>query len=75
MGSVTAIRMRVARASIDATLLAPPSAASSVFKIDSSAGSLQTLTSYIDNVDLDDSVDVGETTTAGAEDKTFVSGQ
>lgn len=45
------------------------------FKLDSSAGTLQTLTSYVDSVDLDDSVDMGETTTAGAEDKTFVSGQ
>jgi hypothetical protein len=45
------------------------------FKIDSAAGSLQTLTSYVDSVDLDSSVDVGDTTTAGAEDKTFVSGQ
>lgn len=46
-----------------------------VFKIDNSAGTLATLTSYIDSVDFDNSVDLGETTTAGAEDKTFVSGQ
>jgi hypothetical protein len=46
-----------------------------VFKIDNAAGTLQTLTSYVDSVDLDNSVDMGETTTAGAEDKTFVSGQ
>lgn len=45
------------------------------FKIDNAAGTLQTLTSFIDSVDLDSSVDMGETTTAGAEDKTFVSGQ
>lgn len=45
-----------------------------VFKIDNSAGTLQTMTSFIDSVDLDNSVDMGETTTAGAEDKTFVSG-
>jgi hypothetical protein len=45
------------------------------FKIDNAAGSLQTLTSYVDSVDLNSSVDTGETTTAGAEDKTFVSGQ
>lgn len=44
------------------------------FKIDNSAGTLQVLTSYVDSVDLDSSVDVGETTTAGAEDKTYVSG-
>lgn len=46
-----------------------------VFKIDNAAGSLQTLTSYVDNVELNSSVDTGETTTAGVEDKTFVSGQ
>lgn len=46
-----------------------------VFKIDNAAGTLQTLTAYVDSVDLDNSVDLGETTTAGAEDKTFVSGQ
>lgn len=45
------------------------------FKIDNSAGTLATLTSYVDSVDLDNSVDMGETTTASAEDKTFVSGQ
>lgn len=45
------------------------------FKLDNSGGTLQTLTSYVDSVDLNDSVDMGETTTAGAEDKTFVSGQ
>lgn len=46
-----------------------------VFKIDNAAGTLQTLTAFVDSVDLDNSVDLGETTTAGAEDKTFVSGQ
>lgn len=46
-----------------------------VFKLGDSAGVLQTLTAYVDSVDLDSSVDMGETTTAGAEDKTFVSGQ
>jgi hypothetical protein len=46
-----------------------------VFKIDNAAGTLVTLTSFVDSVDLDNSVDMGETTTAGAEDKTFVSGQ
>lgn len=44
------------------------------FKIDNSGGTLQALTAYVDSVELDDSVDMGETTTAGAEDKTFVSG-
>jgi hypothetical protein len=46
-----------------------------VFKIDNAAGTLQTLTAYVDSVDLDNSIDLGDTTTAGAEDKTFVSGQ
>lgn len=46
-----------------------------VFKVDNAAGTLQTLTTFVDNVDLDSSVDMGDTTTAGAEDKTFVSGQ
>jgi hypothetical protein len=45
------------------------------FKIDNAAGTLQTLTAYVDGVDLDNSVDMGETTTANIEDKTFVSGQ
>lgn len=45
-----------------------------VFKIDNAAGSLQVLSAYVDSVDLDSKVDMGDTTTAGAEDKTFVSG-
>lgn len=45
------------------------------FKIDNAAGTLQILTTYVDSVDLDNSVDTGETTTAGAEAKTYVSGQ
>lgn len=46
-----------------------------VFKIDNAAGTITALTAYVDSVDFDNSVDMGETTTAGAEDKTFVSGQ
>jgi len=46
-----------------------------VFKIDNSAGTLAALTAFVDSVDINNSVDMGETTTAGAEDKTFVSGQ
>lgn len=46
-----------------------------VFKIDNAAGTIQVLTSYVDNVELSDDVDMGETTTAGVEDKTYVSGQ
>lgn len=45
------------------------------FKIDNSAGTLQVLTTFVDSVNLNNSVDMGDTTTAGAEDKTFVSGQ
>lgn len=45
------------------------------FKIDNAAGTLTDITSYVDNVDLDGAVDMGETTTAGAENKTYVSGQ
>lgn len=44
------------------------------FKIDNAAGTLQTLTSYVDSVEIANDVDMAETTTAGAEDKTFVSG-
>lgn len=45
------------------------------FKIDNAAGTLQTLTSYVDSIDFGNSVDMAETTTMGAEAKTFVSGQ
>jgi hypothetical protein len=46
-----------------------------VFKIDSAAGTLQPLTTFVDSVDFNNSVDTAETTTAGAEAKTYVSGQ
>lgn len=45
------------------------------FKIDNAAGTLQTLTSYVDSIDFNNSVDMAESTTMGAEAKTFVSGQ
>lgn len=45
------------------------------FKIDNAAGTLVDLTAYVDSVELSHSVDMGETTTAGAEAKTYVSGQ
>jgi hypothetical protein len=45
------------------------------FKIDSAAGTLQVLTAFVDNVDLNNTVKMGETTTAGAEADTYVSGQ
>lgn len=46
-----------------------------VFKLDDSAGVLQTLTAYVDDVSFSNSGDVAETTTMGAEAKTYVSGQ
>lgn len=45
------------------------------FKLDNAGGTLQVLTAYLDSVELNNTVDVGETTTAGAEAKTYVSGQ
>jgi hypothetical protein len=46
-----------------------------VFKIDNAAGSLQVLTAFVDSIDLDNSVDMAESTTMGAEAKTYLSGQ
>lgn len=46
-----------------------------VFKIDNAAGTLQTLTAYVDSIDMTNSVDMAETTTMGAEAKTYLSGQ
>ena len=46
-----------------------------VFKIDNAAGTLQTLTSYVDSIDFSNSVDMAETTTMGSEVKTYLSGQ
>ena len=46
-----------------------------VFKIDNAAGTLQTLTAYIDSIDFSNSVDMAESTTMGAEAKTYLSGQ
>jgi len=45
------------------------------FKIDNAAGTLQTLTAYLDSVDFNNTVDTAESTTAGAEAKTYLSGQ
>lgn len=44
-------------------------------KVDNAAGTLQVLTAFVDNVDLNNTVKMGETTTAGAEADTYVSGQ
>ena len=46
-----------------------------VFKIDNAAGTLQTLTTFVDSVDLNQTVDTAESTTMGAEAKTYLSGQ
>lgn len=46
-----------------------------VFKIDNAAGVLTTLTAYVDNVEVNQSVDTAESTTMGAEAKTYLSGQ
>lgn len=45
------------------------------FKIDDAAGTLQTLTAYLDSVELNNVGDVAESTTMGAEAKTYLSGQ
>lgn len=46
-----------------------------VFKIDNAAGTLQTLTAYVDQWSISNSVDMAETTTMGSEVKTYLSGQ
>jgi Phage tail tube protein len=46
-----------------------------VFKVDNAAGTLQTLTAYVDSIDINNTVDTAETTTMGAEQKTYLSAQ
>ena len=46
-----------------------------VFKIDNAGGTLQTLTAYVDQWSISQTVDMAETTTMGAEVKTYLSGQ
>lgn len=46
-----------------------------VFKIDNAAGTLQTLTAYLESWGIDQSVETAETTTMGAEAKTYLSGR
>lgn len=46
-----------------------------VFKLDNAAGTLQILTAYIDTIDFSNSVDTADSTTMGAEAKTYLSGQ
>jgi len=45
------------------------------FKIDNASGTLTALTAYLDSITENFSVDMAETTTMGAEAKTYVSGQ
>lgn len=45
------------------------------FKIDNSGGTLVVLTTFIDSVEFNSSVETADTTTAGAEARTYVSGQ
>lgn len=47
----------------------------SVFKIDNSGGALQTLTAYVDSIEMNNTVDTAESTTMGSEVKTYLSGQ
>ena len=46
-----------------------------VFKIDNAAGTIQTLTAYVDSITLSNTIDMAESTTMGAEAKTYLSGQ
>jgi hypothetical protein len=46
-----------------------------VFKVDDAGGTLQTLTAYVDSVEVNHTVDTAESTTMGAEAKTYLSGQ
>jgi hypothetical protein len=46
-----------------------------VFKIDNSAGTLQTLSAYLDQWSISNSVDMADTTTMNSEVKTYLSGQ
>lgn len=45
------------------------------FKIDNAAGTLQTLTAYLTDAGMSNTVDTAESTTMGAEAKTYLSGQ
>lgn len=47
----------------------------SAFKIDNAAGTLQTLTAYVDTIEMNNTIDTAESTTMGSEVKTYLSGQ
>ena len=46
----------------------------SVFKLDNASGSLTDISSFVNNVDFPETADVSETTTLGAENKTYIAG-
>ena len=46
----------------------------SVFKLDNSSGTLTDISSYVNNVDFPETADVSETTTLGADNKTYIAG-
>ena len=46
----------------------------SVFKLDNSSGSLTDISTYVNNVDFPETADVSETTTFGADNKTYIAG-
>ena len=46
----------------------------SVFKLDNASGSLTDISSYVNNVDFPETADVSETTTLGADNKTYIAG-
>jgi predicted secreted protein len=46
----------------------------SVFKLDNASGSLTDISTYVNNVDFPETADVSETTTLGADNKTYIAG-
>lgn len=46
----------------------------SVFKLDNASGSLTDISSFVNNVDFPETADVSETTTLGADNKTYIAG-
>ena len=46
----------------------------SVFKLDNASGALTDISTYVNNVDFPETADVSETTTLGADNKTYIAG-
>ena len=46
----------------------------SVFKLDNASGSLTDISSFVNNVDFPETAEVSETTTLGADNKTYIAG-